>query len=58
MPNNPPPSKDKLREKIDSDLAVFVRNGGKITQIDKGVTGAKPKKYGTLTNLGKKPRKE
>jgi hypothetical protein len=55
---NPPPSKEKLREKIDSDLAAFVRNGGKITQIDKGVMGAKPKKYGTLTNLGKKPRND
>ncbi len=57
MPN-PPPSKDKLREKIDSDLATFFRKGGKITQIDKGVSGAKPKKYGTLTNLGKKTTKE
>jgi hypothetical protein len=55
---NPPPSKDKLREKIDTDLATFFRKGGKITQIDKGVTGAKPKKYGTLTNLGKNPKKE
>jgi len=55
---NPPSSKDKLREKIDTDLAVFFANGGKITQVDKGVTGAKPKKYGTLTNLGKNPKKE
>lgn len=34
----PSPPRDKARELLDADVETFLRKGGTITQIDKGVS--------------------
>ncbi len=39
MSQKPAPPKDKERERIEADVAAFMKKGGKITQIEKGLSG-------------------
>ena len=34
------PPKDKEREKIDADIESFLKSGGKVTQIERGISGS------------------
>lgn len=44
MKKVPQPPKDKSRENLDADVEAFLRKGGAITQVEKGISGYNPKK--------------
>ena len=43
--NKPVPPSSETREKIDTDVEDFLKNGGKITKIDRGVSGYQQSKH-------------
>lgn len=42
----PAPPKDKERERLEADIATFLSKGGKITEIQKGISGYRNDKVG------------
>tara|TARA_Y100000034_G_C6551819_1_gene238440 strand:- start:252 stop:431 length:180 start_codon:yes stop_codon:yes gene_type:complete len=46
----------KNRDRVPTDVEEFLAGGGKIKQIDPGVTGEQHKNYGQLYQLTKKPK--
>tara|TARA_B110000444_G_C18628112_1_gene495492 strand:- start:325 stop:483 length:159 start_codon:yes stop_codon:yes gene_type:complete len=40
------PPKDKERAKIDADIETYLRTGGKVTQVETGVSGSTWKPVG------------
>ena len=43
--NKPAPPSSQTREKIDSDVEAFLKKGGKIEKIDRGVSGYQQSKH-------------
>jgi hypothetical protein len=43
--NKPVPPSSETRDKIDSDVESFLKSGGKITKIDRGVSGYQQSKH-------------
>ena len=43
--NKPVPPSSETREKLDTDVEAFLKKGGKITKIDRGVSGYQQSKH-------------
>lgn len=55
MPDQPP-TKNEAREQLEADTKVFLRRGGKITEIAQGRTNWKPKAF--VMGVAEKREKE
>jgi|TARA_B100002003_G_C13683701_1_gene345139 hypothetical protein len=56
MPD-PPPTKDKIRQQLESDVTAFLNKGGKIDRIGPGETNWKQTRYGAV-DVAKNPKNE